>query len=209
MPLIAAPFTQPTGATIALWQMTESEDEMYALYPSLTVHRETIAAFRSVSRRRESLVVRALLLSMGIDAARLTHTASGVPVIDGGPHISISHTRGYAAVIASPSRSVAIDIEYPSDRVERIVGAYLRADEAPQTLTAKLLHWCAKETLYKLHTADDLHFDEMRVTMPEGDMSSEGTLLADNLRRGVSIPLGYAVTNEWVLTWAAPSNLPL
>ncbi len=52
-----------------------------------------------------------------------------------GYHISISHTLGYVAVILSRDYEVGVDIEYVSDRVNRISSRFLRDDEVFADLT--------------------------------------------------------------------------
>ena len=57
------------------------------------------------------------------------HNEDGKPMIEG-YHISISHTLGYVAVILSRDYEVGVDIEYVSDRVNRISSRFLRDDES-------------------------------------------------------------------------------
>lgn len=48
-----------------------------------------------------------------------------------------------------------MDIEYFNDRVERIASKFLRKDEKAEDLDAKLVHWCAKETVFKLFSEEN------------------------------------------------------
>ena len=58
-------------------------------------------------RKNEQRAVQQLLTAMtGGDAVEITHEESGKPVLDGW-HISISHTKGYAAVLLSKNHEVA------------------------------------------------------------------------------------------------------
>lgn len=80
-------------------------------------------------REREQKAVLCLLRSMlDDDTATIYHNADGKPFIPD-YNISISHTRGYAAVMLSKTHSVGIDIEYISDRVGRIATRFLHPDE--------------------------------------------------------------------------------
>ena len=83
------------------------------------------------------------------------HNEDGKPMIEG-YHISISHTLGYVAVILSRDYEVGVDIEYVSDRVNRISSRFLRDDEVFPGTTDKLIAWCAKETMYKLFSSEHL-----------------------------------------------------
>ena len=58
---------------------------------------------------------------------------------------------------------MAVDIELRADRVRRIAPRFIRPDEEALTVEQMLVIWSAKETLYKLHSEDDLQFFEMRV----------------------------------------------
>lgn len=58
---------------------------------------------------------------------------------------------------------VAIDIEYISDRVSRIISRFLRPDEEASTLFQQLVCWCAKETAYKFFSSQHLEFLDMRI----------------------------------------------
>lgn len=57
-------------------------------------------------------------------------------------------------MILSPASAVGIDIERYSSRVDRVASRFLRDDEVVlpfrgETLWSLLLHWSAKETVYK------------------------------------------------------------
>ena len=88
------------------------------------------------------------------------------------------------------------------ERVERVVGRLLRDDEKAVTLFEKILHWCAKETLYKLYSADHLALSEMRLLSIYGD-DGNGVITAENLRRNTSLRLKYKVVNGFVIVYAA------
>lgn len=127
----------------------------------------------------------------------LEHLPSGKPKLEGW-HISISHTRGYAAILLSRCWNVGIDIEYSSDRVSRIASRFLRADEQPQNTAEQLAIWSAKETLYKLFSDDQLSFHEMRIS----PTSNTHCLQGDNLKRAISVPITVETTEAYTLTYA-------
>ena len=118
-----------------------------------------------------------------------------------GYHISVSHTKGYAALILSRNQEVAVDIEYFSDRVERISSKFLRKDENASDLDSKLVHWCAKETVYKLFSEENLKFDDMRVK--PFDTMSDWACDVENLKNKQMAHVDFELTMEFVLTYAA------
>ena len=148
------------GVSLGLWQMDESPEQLFDLYPHLLPYRSSLDnKYKNDGRKLEFLAIRALMYEMlrvngaskGLlsHAGDFTHNGQGKPLFRG-YHVSISHTKGYAALILSKKSEVAVDIEYMSDRVERIASKFLRKDERADSLDAKLVHWCAKETVFKL-----------------------------------------------------------
>lgn len=110
--------------------------------------------------------------------------------------ISISHTRGYAAILLSEEFDVGIDIEYRSDRVERIASRFIRPDEKTETTEEKLLLWSAKEAVYKLFSEDRLQFFDMRtLSMNDGEL----TMWVEKRKEAVSVC--YEFTDDYVLTY--------
>lgn len=153
------------------------------------------------SRQNERLAVQQLLAQMlETDDAVIEHLPNGKPTLDGW-HISVSHTRGYAAVILSRWQDVGIDIEYTSDRVARIATRFLRNDEQPQGIAELLAVWSAKETLYKLFSEDQLTFQEMRIT----PTNEPGRLKGENLKRDISVSVAVETTKAYTLTFATRS----
>ena len=156
MPLIRID-KQPSGAMLGLWEMNESIEQLLYAYPSLHALLSSLEHYRSDVRKLEKLAVHALLQEMtGLSNPIINHNPDGRPIFEGW-EISVSHTRGMAAVILrenddnnlSSLSPVAIDIEYISDRVSRITSRFLRPDEETSTLLQQLVCWCAKETAYK------------------------------------------------------------
>ena len=152
-------------------------------------------------RKNEQRAVQQLLTAMtGGDAVEITHEESGKPVLDGW-HISISHTKGYAAVLLSKNHEVGIDIEYVSERVKRIADRFLRPDEQAENTIDLLLHWCAKEAVYKLYSEQDLTFQQMKIV----DLQTESDFfhVESEMNNGiVSVTkVFYLVHQDYVLTY--------
>lgn len=88
-------------------------------------------------------------------SALIAYHPNGAPYLSGSSlHISISHTKGYAAVLLQDHPAAGIDIEYRSERVSRIRSRFMNPEEEAgidkeYETEHLLLHWCAKETLLK------------------------------------------------------------
>lgn len=110
-----------------------------------------------------------------------------------GYHISISHTLGYVAVILSRDYEVGVDIEYVSDRVNRISSRFLRDDEVFADTTDKLIAWCAKETMYKLFSSEHLALKDIKV-----DPQSS---LVTNMKRNITLQFQCECSSKYILTY--------
>ena len=161
------------GVSLGLWQMDESVAELLECYPWANCYQGDLSRFKSDSRKLEFLSVR----------------------------ISVSHTKGYAALILSKAREVAVDIEYYSDRVKRIASKFMRKDEKAIDLDALLVHWCSKETIYKLFSEDNLQYADMRVK--PFDAMSDWSCEVENLKAKKRVNVDFELTMEFVLTYAA------
>lgn len=133
------------------------------------------------------------------DVPMIGHAASGQPLLRG-YHVGVTHTKGYAALMLSKSCDVACDIEHFSDRVERIKSKFLRKDEKADDLDSLLVHWCGKETVYKLFPEDNLQFSQMRVG-PFCTMS-DWACEVENMKRGEKVRVDFELTMQFVLTYA-------
>ena len=133
------------------------------------------------------------------DVPMIGHAASGQPLLRG-YHVGVTHTKGYAALMLSKSCDVACDIEHFSDRVERIKSKFLRIDEKADDLDSLLVHWCGKETVYKLFPEDNLQFSQMRVG-PFSTMS-DWACEVENMKRGEKVRVDFELTMQFVLTYA-------
>ena len=192
MPLISIE-TIASGAQLGLWHIEESVDELLNHYPSLS---SEVSSYRSDARKLEKLAVYSLLFMMtGDTTLRISHNEAGKPSVNGW-NISISHTKGYAAVILSKDKNVAIDIEHISPRVCKIADRFVRTDEDASTLESLLLHWSAKETIYKYFSESDLHFFDMRIH----DIK-ENELWVDNLKDDAEVMVTYRFSPDYVLTF--------
>lgn len=200
MPLLFVKDVAP-NVKLGVWSIKENVDEFFFGNACLEAMRDEISLLKSYQRRCEVLAVRLLLDKMlGYDVV-LSHNSDGKPILNNGMNIGVSHTKGCAAVILSPCNNVSVDVEYLNDRVERIVGKFLRPDEKAETLLEKLLHWCAKETLYKIYSADHLALADMWVLSVEGD-NANGFVVIKNVQRGETLNVDYRVFDNLVLTYA-------
>lgn len=187
MPLTTITTVAP-GVDIGLWQMTEAVE---------------CNEYSSVARQREYTCVRLLLDAMYAgDTPAIYYEPTGRPRLTNGDRISISHSKDYCCIIISQRHNVAIDIEKVSNRVDAVAERMLRDDEQAPTLTHRLIHWCAKETLYKLFPDDRLQLSDVRVTPFDCDEERRnGTIKVVNIPRSLTLDVHFIVDNDKIITY--------
>ena len=138
----------------------------------------------------------------------------GAPYLpDSSLSLSISHTNGYAAVLLQEQGAAGIDIEYRSDRVLKIRSRFMSPEEnasvGPDYETEHLLvHWCAKEALFKMIRQQDVDFIEHLHVEPfvyagSGQIKVVETRTEDAL----SYTLRYEVRPDFILVYSVPSGI--
>ena len=145
------------GEILSIWKMDEPVEVLLSLFSEKKdLYRSEVERHKSVKRRQEYLSVRALLLDALGHECDVFHDEMGKPSLsEEHLRISISHTKGYAAILLSPVREVGLDIEQFSDKVFHVRDKFLRAEEKQiidsTDRTQLLLCWSAKEAVYKLY----------------------------------------------------------
>ncbi|MBR3519349.1 MAG: 4'-phosphopantetheinyl transferase superfamily protein [Paludibacteraceae bacterium] len=145
------------GEILSIWKMDEPVEDLLSLFSEKKdLYRSDVERHKSVKRRQEYLSVRALLLDALGHECDVFHDEMGKPSLpEEHLRISVSHTKGYAAILLSPLREVGLDIEQFSDKVFHVRDKFLRAEEKQiidsTDRTQLLLCWSAKEAVYKLY----------------------------------------------------------
>ena len=156
--------------TVAVWKVDETVEQLRSVFRQFSIYKEGFARFSAEKRKQEWLAVRVLLKELCGEEKRIAYLSSGKPYLeDGSMHISFSHTNGYVAVALHPSLEVGVDIEQYGHRVKRVASRFVRNDEkislsSGDEVYGLLLHWSAKETMFKLLDNQAVDFiDHLRV----------------------------------------------
>ena len=203
-------FSQYTaeGCTWGIWRITETEEELLSVLPHADKYRCRVQSFGNANRRLEWLATRALLYTVLGEDKEISYASNGRPYIANAPiAISISHTRGYAAVVTGDSKySWGIDIEQYGERVHRVVERFMRPDEVSSLYCGTdtwslLLHWSAKEAMYKCIGMEDVDFlSHLRIFPFE--VRESGAFVAEEYRTEARhrFEVYYRLTPDFVLT---------
>lgn len=193
----------------SVWKIEESSDSLLSLLENATDYHTQLDELHTETRRREWLACRVLLQELLGHSARIAYHPNGAPYLaDSEWSVSLSHTKGYAAVLLQGDPAAGIDIEYRSARVLKIRNRFMNPEEEagidPKHETEHLLlHWCAKETLFKMIGQEDVDFCKHLHVQPF-PYAKNGRFRVQETRTEQSAvySLSYLVTPDFVLTWS-------
>ena len=197
------------GAEIAVWQITETEDELKALSSVPSDEMEEISLFGSESQRKQKLAVRALINELFDEKMYLDHHDNGKPYLENcATNISITLTEKYVAVIIHDEDDLGIDIESLDRDFSAVEQRALSEDEIEDldddSRNEQLaIYWCAKEAIFKrmsqlrVDFAEQIEVEKFR---PKGKGELEATFIHKNGHEE-EFDLGYVIFDRHVLVW--------
>jgi 4'-phosphopantetheinyl transferase EntD len=168
---------------------------------------EYVSKMRSERRVIEWLTTRVLLFELLGEEKIIDNRPDGRPFLkDGSYKISISHTKEYAAVLLHKQYSVGIDVETISERVKKLADKFISENEyidLSQQVIHQLLHWSAKETVFKMMEESEIDFKEHLHVHPFCP-GEKGVFQASESKtlRQKTFQIHYEVLPDAVLTWA-------
>ena len=148
----------------AVWESTE---DMYFLATLARLTESEMVlfdTFKSTTRKREFLTVRAVLRELLPDNAdSITYDGNGKPHLNGQGSISISHTGNVVALMVSKTKHCGIDLETISERILTLGKKFTNEIESMSLPTKNLIEhlqviWGAKEVMFKIHSLGELDF---------------------------------------------------
>ena len=201
--------TLENGATVAVWQITETEEELTRLSATPTDEMEEISFIKSESLRKQRLAVRALLGELFEDKVYLSHHDNGKPYLENMvTNISITHTEKYVAVILHDEEDVGIDLESMDRDFSAVEKKALSEDEIDDLDDERrneqlAIYWCAKEAIFKRVSAYGVDFAEqieVERFRPRGEGELEATFIhKDGYEE--EFELEYLTFDRHVLVW--------
>lgn len=147
-------------------------------------------------REAETAAVERLLATALPGGYRLAHNADGAPVLEGGPHISISHSRTHAVVALCAEASVGVDIETPRAQLARVASRVLSAQEVEAygaTTEGLLQAWTLKEAIYKAALTPGLDF-RRDIRLPLGPKKNKAAIATAT---GTGIQFSILACGPW------------
>ena len=192
---------------LGIWKIEESEAELLDMLPQREYYQGEIAKFKTLHRTIEWLSTRVLLFKLLGQHHPILYQESGKPYIaDDAFYISISHTKGYVAVIVSHASPVGIDIEHFAQRIHKVAHKFIRNDEVVESFLGEttwqlLLHWSAKETMFKSIDDSGIDFKEHLHILPFS-VENSGTFECREYKTTLheTFAMHYLLNPDFVLT---------
>lgn len=196
-------------ATIAVWQITETEQELIELSSTPSDEMEEISYIRSESQRKQRLAVRALLNEVFEEKVYLSHHDNGKPYLENMvTNISITHTEKYVAIILHDEEDLGIDLESLDRDFSAVEKRALSEDEIEDLDDERrneqlAIYWCAKEAIFKRVSAYKVDFAEqieVERFRPRGEGELEATFIhKDGYEE--EFELEYMTFDRHVMVW--------
>ena len=196
-------------AEIAVWQITETEEELKSISSVPTDEMEEISLFRNESHRKQKLAVRALLNEVFDEKMYLNHHDNGQPYLENcATNISITHTEKYVAIIIHDDEEVGIDVESLDRDFSVVEQRALSEDEIDELEKDKrneqlAIYWCAKEAIFKRMSQNRVDFAE-QIEVEKFNVRKEGELEATFIHKDEheeEFELEYMIFDHHVLVW--------
>ena len=144
--------TEENNCKIALWEITETLQELLQLY-----HTISVPEFNTEKRKEEWLATRLLLNKINPNYS-ISYNEFGAPELNNECNISISHSKGLVAISIS-KQQVGLDIEEISDKVLRVSSKFISKNNLTDLTAEKAtLIWSCKEAIYKWHQKGKIDF---------------------------------------------------
>ena len=196
-------------AEIAVWQITDTEEERQPSSSTPSDEMEEISWIKSETMRKQRLAVRALLNELFDEKVYLSHHDNGKPFLENRvTNISITHTDKYVAVILHDTEDVGIDIESLDRDFSAVELKALSEDEIEDLDDEKrneqlAIYWCAKEAIYKrlsIYNVDFAEQIEIEKFHPRGEGELEATFVSKDGYED-EYELEYMTFDRHVLVW--------
>lgn len=195
-----------TNGLLAVWQITESSGELQSFFTPEELADPNFQKYSFEKRKVEWLAIRVLLKQMIGSGFEIHYTEVGKPRIIHSlyKHISISHSRDFAAVCIHQQHPVGIDIESITRNYASVKKRYLSESELEQVNEDSMLqciYWCAKEAVFKLVDKEGVDFRKQIHVQPFHAETNKFivTYISDNHVK--TLQLQYEAFNQHCLVW--------
>ena len=201
---------------IGLWEISEELEELEHLAGLSRDDSITYSGISALHRKKEWLATRAILNELTRETTEIKYYTDGRPYLESCKYnISISHTDGFVAIMLHEISFPGIDIEQSSRQISKVASRFLSPDEADACRVTTefsnhklLLHWCAKEAIFKMVPFSDVEFStdiHIKLSDPIQDSGSLQGLFFGKSGQ-ISIALEYLEIKGVIMVWGKSAH---
>ncbi len=196
---------------LGVWKITEPVNKLEQLF---TFSENEITEYTQITnsqRKREWLASRILVTEVMKQKIVVGKTIDGQPFVkDNSAKISISHSRELAVVlISNTEKQPGIDTESLARDIEKVAQRFLSDREWKNCLTGNkqlkfILHWCAKEALFKAMPYNNIDFAKHLHIHLNGEPASSGIInctYINHSKKRHSIQLFYFIFENQMIAY--------
>ncbi len=200
---------------LGIWKIDEEVEELLPLAHLSSDEFDKWNAFKALQRKKEWLATRALINHLTGQSVRISYHPDGKPYLENFPmNLSISHTKGYAAVLLHNHLNPGIDIELDSRSAEKVASRILTpkeleacTEDGSYSNKKLLIHWCAKEAIFKMMPENNVSYlKEISISLNNQDgesFSFSGTFRPPS--QTISINLFCKSVEQLIVVWGWPN----
>jgi 4'-phosphopantetheinyl transferase EntD len=197
---------------LGIWKVEENRADLLSL---LHCHKwvQNIHTIKAEFRVLEILSARILIKELTGEEKEVCYNDTGKPFLaDKSFYISVSHTRNYVAVAVDKDKPVGLDIEYISEKIRRVRSRLISAGEyidSNNELIHLLLHWSAKEAMFKFLDAERVDFRK-HLFVSKFTPEEEGVFFAKEVRsfKETDFKAHYKAGKEFVMVCIEEDQKP-
>jgi phosphopantetheinyl transferase len=193
---------------LGVWKIEEDIKTLLEMVVMDNDDKKKYKGFASTSRKLEFLSVRALLAELLGKDTRIVYNKNNKPFLkDGSRFISISHSHKLTAILCSTNEKVGIDLEYMSSNIGALAFKFLnRKEKVTKNQDDRkyhlYLHWCAKESLYKICDKEGISIRN-NITIEPFDVKESGEIKGKVQTKKIneSFDLYYSRYDNYAIVW--------
>tara|TARA_R110002124_G_scaffold119772_1_gene277565 strand:- start:227 stop:856 length:630 start_codon:yes stop_codon:yes gene_type:complete len=196
-----------TNRQIGCWEISESDSQSFKNTSDKSILSFIAHSDPTEKRKREVIAVRLLLQQMTSSNETISYYPDGSPFLESHNfHLSISHSKDFAALYLSKYDRVGVDIQIIKSSVLKGLDFYINETEKRWVdISDKIqlnLIWSAKESIFKFY--GDAHLDfKQNIKINPFETEQFGTLVAyiENTNQLLQVQVAYEIMENYVLTW--------
>lgn len=191
---------------LALWRLSEPVEYFEEKAHLSTTDSQLYSKITNESRKKEWLAVRVLLNEVLGVWPNITYMETGKPILNNHTrHLSISHSKEMVGILLCTSPYAGIDIEKYSRTIDNILPRFLSEEELinvgkSDNPYCKIIHWCAKEAIFKSINEPNIEFSK-RIKIEQINDDSTIDAQFKSKRKIQEITLCYMLLDEHVIVW--------